>query len=284
MRAVRFSAQLGFAIEDGTRQAASAMAQNLERVSQERIQAELVKLLISDHPERMRELYHMGITRVILPEFDAVMELEQKNPYHCYTVGEHTIHMLQSIRADKVLRITALLHDLGKAQCHTVDEAGEDHFYGHAQVGAALAKKILRRLKFDNDTIRRTEKLIRYHAYHLRQDKIIVRQAMNQVGKEAFSDLLEVMEADTLAKSAYTRRERLEDIRVIRKMYQEILADGECVELRDLAVNGQDLIRLGMKPGRKVGELLQEMLQYVMEHPERNQKKTLLRHFLQKNE
>ena len=284
MRAVRFSAQLGFAIEDGTRRAASAMARNLERVSQERIQAELVKLLVSAHPERMRELYQMGITRVILPEFDAVMGLEQKNPYHCYTVGEHTIHMLQSIRADQVLRITALLHDLGKAQCHTIDEGGEDHFYGHAEAGAVLAKKILRRLKFDNETIRRTENLIRHHAYHLRQDKTIVRQAMNRVGKEAFSDLLEVMEADTLAKSAYTRQERLEDIRVIRKMYQEILADGECVELRDLAVGGQDLIRVGMEPGKRIGELLNKMLQYVIEHPEKNQKKVLLEYFLKKNE
>ncbi len=268
MRAVRFSAQLGFSIEEETKTAASVLVQNLERVSKERIQVELVKLLISEHPEKVRELYQMGISRVILPELDQVMELEQNNPYHCYTVGEHTIHMLQEIRADKVLRVTALLHDLGKPECHVRDSKGEDHFNGHAEAGARMAKKILRRLKFDNDTIRRSENLIRYHAYHLKQDKTVVRKAINQVGKTAFSDilrrlkfdndtirrsenliryhayhlkqdktvvrkainqvgktafsdLLEIMEADTKAKSEYTRQERLDDIKMIRMMYEQ---------------------------------------------------------------
>lgn len=279
MRAVRFCAQLGFFLETDTRRQAAFMAGNLEQVSKERIQVELVKLLLSDHPEMMRDLYQMGITRVILPEFDAVMELEQNNPYHCYTVGEHTIHMLTAIRADRVLRITALLHDLGKAQCHTREESGEDHFSGHAEAGAVLAKTILRRLKFDNDTIRRTENLIRHHACHLRRDKAVVRRAVNRVGKGAFLELLEVMEADTLAKSAYTRQERLEDIRVIRGMYRQIMEDGECVELAELAVNGQDLISLGMKPGKEMGELLNAMLEYVLDHPEENQKKRLLQLF-----
>lgn len=141
MRAIRFSAQLGFSIEKETKRAASKLAENLERVSKERIQVELVKLLVSNHPEKMRELYQMGITRIILPEFDDVMELEQNNPYHCFTVGEHTIRMLEEIPPQKVLRLTALLHDIGKVQCHTKDEKGEDHFYGHAEIGAEMAKK-----------------------------------------------------------------------------------------------------------------------------------------------
>lgn len=280
MRAVRFSAQLGFSIEEPTARAISDMVQNLERVSKERIQVELVKLLVSAHPERMRDLYRMGISRIILPEWDAVMELEQNNPYHCDTVGEHTIHMLEAIRADKVLRLTALLHDLAKAQCHTRDEAGEDHFYGHAEAGAILARTILRRLKFDNETIRRTENLIRCHACHLRRDKTIVRRVMNRVGKEEFPALLEVMEADTLAKSAYTRAERLEDIRVIRQMYEQIRENGECVDLNGLAVNGQDLIRLGMKPGKEIGAVLHQMLEYVMEHPEENTKEILTERYM----
>lgn len=279
MRAVRFSAQLGFSIEEETKTAASVLVQNLERVSKERIQVELVKLLISEHPKKVRELYQMGISRVILPELDQVMELEQNNPYHCYTVGEHTIHMLQEIRADKVLRVTALLHDLGKPECHVRDSKGEDHFNGHAEAGARMAKKILRRLKFDNDTIRRSENLIRYHAYHLKQDKTVVRKAINQVGKTAFSDLLEIMEADTKAKSEYTRQERLDDIKMIRMMYEQICEEGECVDLAGLAVNGQDLIQMGMKPGKELGEVLQKMLEYVLEHPRDNRKEILLEKF-----
>lgn len=276
MRAVRFSAQLGFCIEKETKEAASKLVKNLERVSMERIQVELVKLLVSDHPEKMRELYSMGITHVILPEFDRVMELEQNNPYHCYTVGEHTIHMLKEIRSEKVLRLTALFHDLGKAECHTKDEKGEDHFYGHAEAGALMARKILRRLKFDNETIRKSENLILHHAYHLRREKTIIRKAMNRVGKEAFSDLLEVMEADTRAKSKFTRQERLEDIYAIRDMYDEIMENQECVAISDLAINGQDLIGLGMKPGKAMGMVLGKILEYVMEHPHENEKERLI--------
>lgn len=280
MRAVRFSAQLDFDVEEETREAASRMADNLQRVSMERIQTELVKLLVSHHPEKMRQLYRMGITRVILPEFDAIMDQAQNNPYHCYTVGEHTIHMLQVIRPTKVLRLTALLHDMAKPQCHTVDEQGQDHFYGHGEAGAVLARTILRRLKFDNDTVRRTENLIRHHACHLRRDKTIIRRAMNRVGIDAFPQLLEVMEADTLAKSDFTKQDRLDDIQVIRQLYEEICRDRECVQIRDLAVNGQDLIRAGVAPGKEMGNILNTMLEYVIEHPEMNKKDKLLQQFL----
>ena len=163
MRAVRFAAQLGFTIEEQTKTAISALASSLAKISAERIQAELVKLLISDHPEEMRTVCELGMSRVFLPEFDAMMETPQNNRYHRHNVGEHSILAMQNIRKDKILRLTMLLHDVGKPVCKTVDENGIYHFYGHPAEGAKIAKTILRRLKFDNDTIRKVTNLIAWH-------------------------------------------------------------------------------------------------------------------------
>ncbi len=279
LRAIRFASQLGFQIEEQTQQGIRTLASNLSKVSQERIQVEMTKLLVSPHPEQLRIAYELGVTAVILPELDAIMPLKQNNPYHCYTVGNHTIAMVEQIRATKVLRWTALLHDIGKLQTHKIDENGQDHFYGHAEKSAVQAKQILRRFKFDNDTIDKVSRLILYHAYHLRRDKKIIRRCMNKIGVDLFEDLLEVMRADTMAKSNYQQQERLEDIFEIKKLYEEIVADHECITLKQLDVNGQDLIQIGILPGKQMGELLNKMLDYVLEHPEANRKEVLLDKF-----
>ncbi|CVI71009.1 CCA-adding enzyme [Clostridiales bacterium CHKCI001] len=279
LRAIRFASQLGFQIEEQTQQGIRTLASNLSKVSQERIQVEMTKLLVSPHPEQLRIAYELGVTAVILPELDAIMPLKQNNPYHCYTVGNHTIAMVEQIRATKVLRWTALLHDIGKLQTHKIDENGQDHFYGHAEKSAVQAKQILRRFKFDNDTIDKVSRLILYHAYHLRRDKKIIRRCMNKIGVDLFEDLLEVMRADTMAKSNYQQQEWLEDIIEIKKLYEEIVADHECITLKQLDVNGQDLIQIGILPGKQMGELLNKMLDYVLEHPEANRKEVLLDKF-----
>ena len=163
LRGVRFAAQLGFEIEKETRQAIRKLAPNLSYISAERIQTELVKLLVSDHPEKIQDAYELGITKVILPEFDAMMETTQETLHHCYNVGEHTIHALMNIPADKVLRLTMLFHDTGKPARKTVDPDGTAHFKGHAYVSEELTKSIMHRLKFDNDTLRKVSKLVLYH-------------------------------------------------------------------------------------------------------------------------
>ncbi len=160
MRAVRFGAQLGFAIEEGTKAAIVPLAKNLSAISAERIQAELVKLLVSDHPEEMRTVYETGMSQVFLPEFDRMMATPQNNRHHSYNVGEHTLVALKNIPGDKVLRLTMLLHDVAKPECQSVDAAGIYHFYGHPKKGAQMAGEILRRLKFDNETIERVMGLI----------------------------------------------------------------------------------------------------------------------------
>ena len=135
LRAVRFSAQLGFTIEKETKNGIRVLAPNLKCVSAERIQTELVKLLVSPHPDYLRVAYETGITKEFLPEFDRCMETEQNTPHHCYTVGEHILHSLMLVRPDKVLRLTMLLHDIAKPVMRKTDENGRDHFKMHAADG-----------------------------------------------------------------------------------------------------------------------------------------------------
>ena len=276
MRAVRFSAQLGFAIEEDTLQAAKELAQTLSKVSKERIQGELNKLLTSPHPDYFRLLYETGMTKVVLPEFDRLMELPQRNPFHRYTVGEHTLKAVEAAPPRLIPRLTMLLHDVGKGWTGTTDEQGCDHFYGHAQASRQWAEGFLRGLKYDNHTIQKVCLLIGWHDYALHADKKAIRRLMNKVGQENFPDLLDVFEADTLAKSDYAISLIMPELDKIRRLTAEILKEEECVSLSDLAVKGSDLIAAGMRPGPQLGKELQRLLELVLEDPCRNTREYLL--------
>lgn len=275
LRAVRFSAQLNFPIEPETAEAIKELAPTLEKISAERIQAELVKLLVSPHPERIRDAYELGITKVILPEWDAMAGVEQNTPHHRYDVAEHTIRAMKYVKRDKILRLTMLFHDMGKPSTKTTDENGRDHFKGHALVSEEIARKVLRRLKFDNETVKKVTRLVCYHDYRMEATPRNVRRAMNRIGVELFPYYLAVRMADSKAQSPYRRREKIENIVAIRKLYQEALLEENCVTLRQLAVGGRDLMDLGMTPGREIGSMLSELLEYVIDDPKRNEKEIL---------
>lgn len=275
LRAVRFSAQLNFPIEPNTAEAVRKLASTLEKISAERIQAELVKLLVSPHPERIRDAYELGITKVILPEWDAMAGVEQNTPHHKYDVAEHTIRALKYVKRDKILRLTMLFHDMGKPAMRTTDENGRDHFKGHALVSEEIARRVMRRLKFDNDTVKKVTRLVCYHDYRVEPTEKNVRRAMNRIGVDLFPYYLAVRMADAKAQSPYMRREKIENIVAMRELYQEALRKEECVTLRQLAVSGRDLMDMGMKPGRELGSMLAELLEYVIDDPERNRKEIL---------
>ncbi|MCM1135206.1 MAG: HDIG domain-containing protein [Clostridium sp.] len=277
MRAVRFSAQLGYEIEEETLKAIGQMAERLRLVSAERIQAELVKLVISPHPETLRTAYETGITKIILPEFDACMETEQRNPHHCYSVGEHILKSMEAVRADKALRLAMLFHDIGKPETFTVDEEGIYHFHGHPLVSEEMARRILRRLKFDNHTADTVTKLVLYHDYGVTPEPKYVRRAVWKIGETIFPLLFEVRKADIQAQSSYRRIEKEEKLKAVYEIYEEILKEKQCVSLKTLAVTGKDLIEeAGMKPGRELGETLQRLLDKVIENPDLNRKEILL--------
>lgn len=280
MRAVRFSAQLGYEIEENTRKAIRALAGNLRHISAERIQVELVKLVQSPHPEKIRDLYKMGISKVFMPEFDAIMETEQNNPHHMYSVGEHTIRAMMAAEADKNLRLAMLFHDFGKSRCKTTDEEGVDHFHGHSAKSEEMSKEILKRLKFDNDTIHIVSRLVQNHDYDIVPEKKYVRRAVNRIGEDIFGLLLKVKQADLDAQSDYLKEEKQQKLCRIKELYQEILEDEECTSLRMLAVKGTDLIAWGMQPGKEIGEMLGRLLEEVLDNPQNNQKEKLYSFYL----
>lgn len=277
MRAVRFAAQLGFSVDGATKKAAEELSDTLRHISAERIQAELVKLLVSDHPEEMRTLYETGITRVVLPEFDAMMQTEQDNPHHKYTVGEHTIAALGNTPEEKVLRLAVLLHDVAKPACRTRGEDGRHHFYGHPQMGGRMAREILRRLKFDNDTIARVCRLVSGHDENPPLTEKSVRRAIVRIGLDAYPAIFAVKRADILAQSNYKRTEKLEYLKEYEGFYQRIIEQKQCLTLKELAVDGGDLIAAGMQPGPGLGKVLKGLLEIVLEDPGKNEKEYLLK-------
>ncbi len=276
LRAVRFAAQLGFTIEEETKSAIAQLSPAIGKVSAERIQTELVKLLMSGHPEKIRTAYELSLTKVFLPEFDAMMETEQNNKHHCCTVGGHTIAALCRIRQDKILRLAMLLHDVAKPCCITTDESGQNHFKGHPGVGAEMTGDILKRLKFDNDTIGKVCVLVKYHDDRPELTERNVRRAVNRVGTELFPLLLEVKEADILGQSEYKRAEKLAYIRQYRDMFAKIMREEQCVKKSDLKIGGKDLIALGMKPGKELGAILDMLFEMVLDDPAKNTKENLI--------
>lgn len=276
MRAVRFSGQLGYEIEQTTGQAVTQLAPALSKISAERINTELTKLMLSPHPDYLRKAYELGMTKVFLPEFDAIMETPQNHPHHCYDVGEHTLHSLLQVRADKVLRFAMLFHDFGKPDTRTVDEEGIDHFHGHVTKSAQMADQIMKRLRFDNDTREKVVRLVKYHDLKIDPTPRGVRRAIVKVGEDLFPLLFEVKRADFLAQSLYKREEKEAELKQLEEIYQKILEEKNCVSVKTLAVNGSDLIAAGMKPGKAIGETLQRLLDEVLEDPSLNTKEYLL--------
>lgn len=276
MRAIRFSAQLGFSIEACTREAIWKLAPTIQRISAERIQTELLKTLTSTHPEEVRTFYETGLSSCFLPELDHMMETGQHNPHHCYSVGEHTLHSLSEVPPDKVLRLAMLLHDVAKPQCKTTDEAGVDHFHGHPAQGAQMARSILRRLKMDNETIARVTQLIRWHDDNPPLTERNVRRAICRVGEAQYPDIFAVKRADIRAQSDYQKEEKLRYVDEYEAVYRQILEKKQCLSIKDLAVDGSDLLAAGIPQGRAIGEKLQELLELVLEQPECNTREYLL--------
>lgn len=275
MRAVRFSAQLGFAIEPETALAIKGHTEKLRLISNERIRDELTKTLTSPYPETFRLLYEFGITAVILPQFDVLMKTPQNNPHHIFNVGDHTIAVMENTPATKRLRIAALLHDMGKPTTRVTGEDGFDRFPDHHKAGTEFSKKWMREMRFDNKLISETATLILYHDFLFSKDESGVRHAMNKVG-DLFPDLILLLRADTLAKSSEYIPRRLEKIDLIESIYNTVKSRGDCVDLQHLAVSGSDLIAAGVRPGPEIGRLLGEMLEEVLCDPAKNTREYLL--------
>ncbi len=297
MRAVRFSAQLDFSIEPHTLNAVALHAKELCKISAERIRTELTKLLVSAHPERLLTASELGLTKIFLPEFDKMLETAQETPHHIYNVGMHTIHALIYLakkenspetmegcineKSRTALRYAALLHDVGKPDAKTFSADKTAHFYHHADIGAPMTVEILRRLKFDNETINTVSHLVKLHDYRYAPEgkKVsmrTVRRAINRIGTDYLELLFQLQEADLNAQNPALLPDKLRQLSEAKMLSKEVLASNQCVSLKDLAVNGSDLIQAGFLPGKMMGEILAALLDHVLEYPEANVRENLI--------
>lgn len=278
LRGLRFAATLGFRIAPETAQAMEEKKALLAYVSYERIATELTKLLCGQYARQVL-LDYADTLGAVLPELIPMKGFDQRNFHHIYDVLEHTARVVEQVPPEPALRWAALFHDAGKPQCFTVDEAGVGHFYGHAEHSRRIAAAALQRLRFDNATSAAVDELIRYHDSPIEPTQPAVRRALAKLTPEGFRRLLALKRADNLAQSpAYQARQQ--DYDRLEAMAAEILAQAQCFCLRDLAVNGNDLLAMGIPAGPQVGRILAALLEAVVSERLPNEREALLREVL----
>lgn len=256
LRAIRFSAQLDFSIEEKTREAITRIAPNLAKVSRERVQMELTKLLCSDHPEQIRQVYETGISRYVSEEFSCL-------PWEKAEISP-------ALPKEKYVRWAAFLRcacptEQGAWQTDlSCEKAAGKNFCEEREKAVRTGGKILRDLKLDNETIGRVKTLTSWCGEKLLPEAPSVRRAMSKMEPEVWDALVELNQYG-------------DEILCLTK---EIRAAGDCLDLKHLAVNGRDLMSAGVRPGKDMGEILNRMLQEVLERPENNQKEILMSMFV----
>lgn len=276
LRAIRFASQLGFVLEPDTDWNISKMYKNLENISIERINSEFCKIAASSDFCVQMVLYH-EVFSLFIPEIKDMFGFQQNNPYHMYDVWNHTVHAIEYCESDDlVTRLAVFFHDIGKPHCYQDSEDGIRHFKGHGRVSADMTDKIMKRLRFDNDTREKVVELVYYHDATFEVGKKYIKRWLNKIGEEQFRRLLNVRRADIKAQADMNQETRLQKIDNIGYILEEVLQDEECFSLKDLAVNGRDLITIGYKPGKEIGEVLNNLLDSVISGENINEKEKLL--------
>ena len=276
MRAVRFSAQLEFKIECCTKQAMNELVDNLDNVSNERINSEMYKIMSSCFSYLL--VLHKNILCKIIPEFKECIDYNQNNPYHIYTLHKHTaIALIEEFYSDPIINIAILFHDIGKPHCCTVGDDGYSHFKGHGSVSANMTKEIMKRLKFDNDTINKVTELVFYHDATFTVERKSVKRWLNKLGEEQFRRLLRIRIADIRAQNGAFEKERIQKITNIQMLLYDVLQENECFTLKDLAINGKDLMECGIPQGKLIGEILNTLLISVIDGEIKNEKDELFK-------
>lgn len=274
MRALRFSATLCFDIEESTKKAIFDNMYLLDNIAKERIFTELKKLLAGDNALQVLDAYK-EVIGVVIPELKPAFDCVQNNPWHIYNVYDHIIHAVDAAPKDEIIRLTMLLHDIGKPSVKTTDEKGIDHFKFHAPVGADIAKKVLKRFKVSNEVYDKVTTLIRYHQGVENVDDIRVKRWLAKIGADYTKALFKVRISDLYAHNPGKINYELKKLNELLIELDEIVAAGEAFKISDLAVNGNDLIALGYK-GKEIGEKLNEILMLVVDDRLNNTKEDIV--------
>ncbi len=273
-RAIRFANQLEMKIEKTIKVAIEEHSELVRNVSKERVNEELTKTLVSGNNLRYVRLLSV-LLKDVLPEFYESFKTPQNHPYHIYSVGQHTVKVVDSIENNIVLKLTALLHDMGKSGCRFTDEEGVDHFYGHNKASEEIAIRFLKELKYSNEIINKVKVLVYYHDRQIEPTMKSVKRVLNKLGADTFLELLKMKQADIMGQNL-DHIDRIKNIDRLKEIYLEILDENQCFNLKDLALNGRDLIELGMEKGKKIGIILDILLEKVMDQPELNNKDSLI--------
>ena len=274
MRALRFSSVTGFNIEAKTHEAMRDSKELLLKISAERIREELVKLLCGKNVKKIL-MEDVDILAVFMPELAKMKGFDQRNPHHVFDVLEHTAEVVQMAKKEPVIRLAALFHDIGKPECFTVDEKGIGHFYGHGAISTEITRSVMNRLKFDNDTKKKVLELVENHDAPIEPSERAVKRVLNKLSQEQFFNLIELKRADNLGQSRDFRDRQLYYDRLV-EIAGEIIAQEQCFSLKDLCVNGRDLISIGFKPGKGIGEMLKFLLDEVIDGKIENERQKLL--------
>lgn len=275
LRALRFSAVYGFALEEQTARAAHSLKGTLRDVAAERIRVELAKLLCGSGAAGILRAYDDVIFEV-LPWLRPMKGLDQRNPHHRYDVWEHTLRAVAEVPPTETLRLTMLLHDCGKPDCMTVDDQGVGHFYGHQAHSEERARAVLAFLRVDNLTAQRVLTLVRRHDVPLSPETRLLKRRLNELGEEALRQLIEVRRADILGQGTTDRAEAEAWAQTMREALDALLAQSPCVTLKQLAVNGGDLLAMGFPKGKLIGACLNGLLEEVLEERLPNRREALL--------
>lgn len=274
LRAVRFASQLGYTIELTTFNAIKELGKNIIYISAERIREELNKILLSARPSKgLNLLYTTGLLQYIMPELELCLGFNQHNPYHDKDVFNHTLNVVDNTEKDLILRLAALFHDIGKPATFTLDKEGIGHFYGHNVTSMEIAKQVMGRLKYDNKSIQEVAILVKEHMsrYNNLSDRAIKR-LINRVGRDNIDRLFRLQIADINASS---KRSDISGILRARQEVERILNEKQPLTVKDLKINGYDLMQLGVAEGREVGVILNELLEVILEDPDLNEKDSL---------
>jgi tRNA nucleotidyltransferase (CCA-adding enzyme) len=215
------------------------------------------------------------VISIVIPEVAKMFDFNQKNPYHHLDIWKHTVEAIHQSEAELPIRLAMLFHDIGKPHSFSEDENG-GHFYGHPKFSAFFTKRILRRLKYDNRTIDMVVELVQYHDATFSRSKKHIRRWLNKIGEEQFRRLLKVKYADTMAHAPEHRQLTFVLLEDMEQTLQEVLEEKSCFSLKDLAVNGRDLIAIGITEGPYIGKILNRLLQEVIDEELMNEKEMLL--------
>lgn len=274
LRAIRFAAVLGFEVEAGTKDAIHQMGYMIEKVSEERIVSEFNKIMLSEKPSTYLREYK-DIICIFIPELEACIGFDQKNHHHVYDVFEHTLRVVDNMPPKLSLRLAALFHDISKPFCFEIGSDGEGHFYGHASKSSEMAENILRRLKYDNVTITDVCQLVKYHDHQIENNDKIIKRMLRRLGEKGFFDILDLKRADNLGQSEEFRY-RQDILQELENSARRILDEKACFSIKDMAINGSDLIKLGMVQGPEIGEVLEMLLDRVISGEIKNDRQELI--------